>query len=283
MQVYVLLIIVSVVILVVILGLVIALSLSSNNKRITGELTKLNGDKVFLSFAGGDPIHKENQNLQEVNNKIHGLSFKNCHYLTEEDLKLFSEYTRGVDIRLRSNKRGFGYWIWKPFLLHEMMKIYPDGTILVYLDAGAHLKTTLEPLYSLFTNGITRLFVENTHDNTSYTKCEPIHGVLGKDVIDKFYKSKQLDAAFICIVNNETNRQFVNSWFELCKKYSYVSDFGSVGCKELSTFIEHRHDQSLLSLLVFKDTLQQPGSNTTKLIKPDQKNTFINHHHRRVL
>lgn len=278
MQVYVLLIIVAAFIFIIILGLVISLSVS--NKRIHVEPTKLNGDKVFLSFAGGDSIHKENQKLQEVNNKIHGLSFKNCHYLTEEDLNLFTEY-KGVDVRLRNTKRGFGYWIWKSFLLHEMMKIYPDGTILVYLDAGAHLKKEVEPLYSLFTNGITRLFVENTHDNTSYTKCEPIHGILGKDMIDKFYKSKQLDASFICLVNNETNRQFVSSWFDLCKKYSYISDFNSIGCQELSTFIEHRHDQSLLSLLVFQDSLQ--NETNTKIITRAQKDTFINHHNRRVL
>jgi hypothetical protein len=289
MQIYVLLIYLSSFIVLAILCLVIGLSVSRKNMNngiclSTQSVPTELKDIIFVSFAGGDKIHYLNQTLQHENNiKYNQEMFKNYHYLTEADLNTFVEYTQGVDPRLRTAKRGFGYWTWKSFLIYEMMKIYPDNTLIVYLDAGAHFKDNIHPLLNVFHNTtITRMFLENTHDNTVFTKCEPIYAVLGKDnkrEIDKFYASVQLDASFICLVNNDSNRRFVNSWFELCKNYNYVSDVNSIGCKELDTFRQHRHDQSLLSLLVFKDVT----NSNTKIMTRTEKAKYIDHHNRRIV
>ena len=36
-------------------------------------------------------------------------------------------------------ERGFGYWIWKPYIILNRLKKMKDGDILVYLDAGSSI------------------------------------------------------------------------------------------------------------------------------------------------
>lgn len=35
--------------------------------------------------------------------------------------------------------RGFGYWVWKPYIILETMKKLNYGDILLYVDIGCHL------------------------------------------------------------------------------------------------------------------------------------------------
>lgn len=38
------------------------------------------------------------------------------------------------------NKRGGGYWVWKPIIIYETLQRYEEGTYVVYIDAGCTLK-----------------------------------------------------------------------------------------------------------------------------------------------
>lgn len=45
---------------------------------------------------------------------------------------------------LFSCARGAGYWCWKPALIYETLQRYPEGTIVVYVDAGCTLRKSPE-------------------------------------------------------------------------------------------------------------------------------------------
>ena len=38
-------------------------------------------------------------------------------------------------------KRGFGFWIWKPFVIQKRLNQIPDGDFLVYADQGFHIQS----------------------------------------------------------------------------------------------------------------------------------------------
>ena len=37
---------------------------------------------------------------------------------------------------INKNRRGFGYWLWKPYLIKKNMDAMEDGDILLYSDSG---------------------------------------------------------------------------------------------------------------------------------------------------
>lgn len=43
---------------------------------------------------------------------------------------------------MASNPRGFGYWVWKPFVILEALKALPAGWGVAYLDGGCVLNDT---------------------------------------------------------------------------------------------------------------------------------------------
>ena len=51
-------------------------------------------------------------------------------------------YVKGC--ALFSCARGAGYWCWKPALIQETLRKYPEGTIVVYVDAGCTLRKSPE-------------------------------------------------------------------------------------------------------------------------------------------
>ena len=63
------------------------------------------------------------------------------------DIKLYSKDDLESDINfwnknkdfIINNPRGFGYWIWKPYLIKKSMDQMKDNDILLYLDCGCEI------------------------------------------------------------------------------------------------------------------------------------------------
>ena len=234
------------------------------------------GKVFFVSFAGGtSPVHLANQAMQKVPNKqfIPGLTQE----FFENDKTIGSAYYDRLSTELKESKRGFHYWSWKPFVVLKTMQQVPLNSIIVYLDAGAYLTNDISRLLS-YAEKCGRVFFNNSHDNTGYCKCEPVHAFIPDEAKRKvFFKTRQLDAAFFVLLNTPANQKFVETWLQSCLNYSYVSDKKSVCCKESETFLDHRHDQALLTLLRYSN------HNGDTLLPFTEKFRYINHHRRRSL
>ena len=40
---------------------------------------------------------------------------------------------------IEKNKRGYGYWLWKSYIIKKTMDMMKDGDILLYLDSGCEI------------------------------------------------------------------------------------------------------------------------------------------------
>jgi len=128
-----------------------------------------------------------------------------------------------------------------------------DGDYLLYLDSGSEIgKHNLEQFSNLFEIAKKDLIVATTtHHEKDWCKKDLL---LKLDMIhDKYlHNSPQRQAGEILFyVCNET-RNFVNIWYELCCNYHLIDDSPSILEEEFDCFIEHRHDQSIFSLLTKK-------------------------------
>lgn len=181
--------------------------------------------------------------------------FDSINVYKEEDLDSNFRVKHGKFIQ--DNRRGYGYWIWKPQVILQTMKSVRLGEYIVYADAGCDFKCTPATINRF------REYIDNTNDilvfhlddkpEYCWTKMDTICQVHGKQVHVELLTSPQIIATVIFFKNTEWSQQFVQEWLDICSRdnYRYITDEAS-SLPNIMGFREHRHDQSIFSLLVKK-------------------------------
>jgi len=148
--------------------------------------------------------------------------------------------------------RGVGYWLWKPFIINEALNSLSDGDIVIYIDAGARIIDSLNPLLSLCTEEQPiLLFGNGNHANSMWTKRDTF--VLMDCDTESYWHGLPCDAACCVFRRSPLAIQFVQEWLTFCCDERILTDRPNTsGKKNFHDFIEHRHDQSVLSLLALK-------------------------------
>jgi hypothetical protein len=164
---------------------------------------------------------------------------------------------------LLDRSRGAGYWLWKPYIIERALDEARDGDIVVYADAGVSVVRSLRPLFDLchahdgillFAGHYEGLAAEPNICRIS-TKRDCF--VLMDCDEHRYHEAPMLDASFLVLEKNSQSIDFVRRWREFCSRPEILSDAENVCGKEnLPGFIEHRHDQSVLSLLAARDQLE---------------------------
>jgi hypothetical protein len=75
---------------------------------------------------------------------------------------------------------------------------------------------------------------------------------------NKYLGTNQHQAGANFYIINQITRNFINEWYEICCNYHMIDDSLSIN-KENESFIEHRHDQSVFSLLSKKYNIFNTG------------------------
>lgn len=68
---------------------------------------------------------------------------------------------------------------------------------------------------------------------------------------NEYLNTRQRQAGAIMILNNKKTRELINNWYLLSSQYHFIDDTDS-NIKNINGFKEHRHDQSIFSLLTKK-------------------------------
>lgn len=207
----------------------------------------------FLTF--GDSV-KYSGALQrcEKQAKEFGI-FSDVYAADEIDLKEnFSVFWEKHKDFMLSNKRGFGYWIWKSYLISELLENIPKESVVFYMDSGCQLnlngmhrfKEYYE--YAMESGG---LAFRLKHPELEWTKSDTYYRVfkkLGNDL-----DQTQCVGGINFFKNVTETVEFVKEWQKICceDNYHYIDDSPS-DMENHPIFKEHRHDQSIFSLLVKK-------------------------------
>lgn len=187
----------------------------------------------------------------------------------------FDELCPGIDL----SERGVGYWVWKPFIIAKTLDRMRDGEVLVYCDVGRHypwkqIDRRLEVLVDWMDARKTDIFPG---------VCIPWHGPMawwtkrsafidtGSDTCFH-HKTIPVQASFSLWRKSPSSLRMAREWLELCRNRSLVSDeIARGGPPELPGFKEHRHDQSLWTILCAREGLE--GFDVGENVPPyDEKN-----------
>ena len=202
----------------------------------------------LVTFGGGNPgIRRAAQRLGREAEKTHW--FTNVVVLHEEHLTTMDPNFFDSRARLfNGDSRGFGYWCWKPAILHHYLSESSlNAHAVMFLDAGCHLNDTAQSLQRLHeyeriaasTGNV--FFALREHSQGDWISSETA-AYLG--MTEEASQLPQVVSGSFILRNDDDNRKLVNSWLEL----SQVDD----GQLLMGGSENHRHDQSLLSHLVYE-------------------------------
>ena len=155
----------------------------------------------------------------------------------------------------RNNWKGYGYWIWKSFIIWKTLLEIDEGDILLYADSGCELHISGKDRFKEYLDMVRT----NPHGNLFFSHPDLIKNWCKMDTVKHFdaekivleNNSQQTVAGMLFTTNTEFNRNFFKLYYENCCNYHIIDDSTSLA-PNISTFKEHRHDMSIFSILVQK-------------------------------
>ena len=215
--------------------------------------------KVYLNYANINFYKHQRFALRAAKlignfDTVIGLSPKD---IDEEFHKRFRE--------ILEQKKGGGYWLWKPYIIKKTLSQLSYGDYLFYSDAGAFfLKKVDSLIIELDKQNQDIMGFELPLIEDQWTKRELFINM--KCEGNKYSSSNQILASFILIKKTISSEQFFNKFLKYACVEKNITDSHSCSVKQLDCFIEHRHDQSIFSLLYKKFNLK-PFKDPTQLGK----------------
>ena len=164
------------------------------------------------------------------------------------------------------NRRGYGYWLWKPYLIKKTMEQLKDGDIVLYLDCGCEIdvneKSYLNEMIDIVKTD--NIIGTLTLADKDWNKMDLILKLDMNDI--DVLKTPQHQAGALMFLVCDTTRNIVNEWYNIGCDYHNIDDSPSIS-KNLDCFRQHRHDQSIFSLLTKKHNVYSKSSLRKKCIK----------------
>lgn len=202
----------------------------------------------FITFGGGKSYIDAANRLIKQAERFR--LFDSCTAFTDADLKNNTSFWDAHGEFIEANTRGYGYWIWKPWLIKNEMAKLDTGDILVYLDSGCELIQTQvfefkKCIRAARTDSIVGDYYLNNIEN-QWTKMDLLDVMGCTD--PQYTNSPQRTATGLIFLITDEVKDLIDQWCALSSNYHLIDDSPSVN-RELPMFKEHRHDQSIFSLL----------------------------------
>jgi hypothetical protein len=208
----------------------------------------------FVSFGG--PTDNYHRRVDIICQEM-SAAFPNFQIFkyTDQDLKNDPEFWSKHEKFMKTNPRGYGHWLWKPWIIYKTLQSLQDGDILIYADSGCtinphgrnkldeYIKAVEENEFGLFAFSL----IDDMHSEHKWTKTATLTTLSATP--EDIY-SCQIMATTMIMKKTSHTTAFVKEWYELCSNYILIDD--TLTKHEHPEFKDHRHDQSVFSLLIKK-------------------------------
>ena len=202
--------------------------------------------KIVISFAT-ERFKRSQDTLEEQSYKMG--ADKVINYSPSDLDKSFIK----ENFDILKNQKGSGLWLWKPYLILKTLLQSEDGDKILYCDAGMFPIQSLDYLFDL--SSIQKdiiLFQVHEKINKNWTKKECFEIMQCEE--EKFLNKEQVCGAPQLYTKTKNSINFMQELLKYCKQSIIIDPIDK--SKEKEYFIEHRHDQSILTNLALKKEIE---------------------------
>lgn len=206
--------------------------------------------KLLINYANS--LYSSSQKLNSKTGLQVGLFDKVISYSPKDIDKKF--YKKNEHIL--KQRRGGGYYLWKPYFIKKSLEKLEDGDFLFYCDSGAYFHSPIYPIINIsLKTGQDIIPFELTLIEKIWTKRDAF--VLMDCDNTKYTDSNQRLAGFILFRKSKFTLNFVDEYLFYAQDERIITDNeNTCGLPNYPEFKNHRHDQSIFSLLTKKYDLE---------------------------
>ena len=245
---------------------------------------------VFMTFGGPtEGYHRRVHTLCQQARQFP--MFTHIHGFTETDLQADEVFWKQHGAFIEANPRGYGYWLWKSYLILRTLSQLQENDVLLYVDAGCTLNVEGLPQMEEYMNlvrqnffGMVAFQLDSNCSIGKYTKRAVLdwfhekNAALGTEsgtelgtelgtgsgtgrtnslersgrewFNDAIEQSGQYIGGVVLLKKTSFTMQFMEKWYHMshASNYTWLNDT-KIG-EENPMFIDHRHDQSIYTLLI---------------------------------
>ena len=144
--------------------------------------------------------------------------------------------------------RGGGYFLWKPYIISRALAQLSAGDWLFYCDSGAYFIDAIHPLKDAYASGLPVMVFELEHTEKVWTKRDVF--IATNTDVPAVTDTVQRSATASLWRVGAPAIHLAKEWLSFAVQESLLCDGPNLlGYPDYPGFIEHRYDQSLLSVL----------------------------------
>jgi hypothetical protein len=215
----------------------------------------------LLTFASGPFFGQQ----RALNKSAPAAGVTECVAWTPTELKATEFYRTHQDVL--DAERGYGYWLWKPYIIRRELERAKAGDFVVYYDVGRtwlphRISRPLAPLLDWCErhNGglLPGVYLPEYGPNRKWTKRE-CFVLMGCDE-PAYWDHPQIQATYSVWQKSERAETLVDEWLNWCTTPGVLTDDVALPHVEnFQDFVDHRHDQSVWTNLVIKHGIRCYG------------------------
>lgn len=146
-------------------------------------------------------------------------------------------------------KTGAGYWLWKPYIIKAVLRCVTNCKFIIYCDAGSNIRVSKQEWLSMTKDHELQVVEIAGHSEINWTKKEVLIALGANNKAIK--ESPQLAATIIGMTQgSKLIPDAVDRWLALACQSNLITDDNNSLFPEDVLFKEHRHDQSILSVIL---------------------------------
>jgi len=198
----------------------------------------------LVSYADGTEVFFKNQHALAASALNRGIDFIYNYRRSLLNPTFVEKNKHTLD-----QKRGSGYWLWKPYVILKTLESMPENALMVYADTGFTFRKHIQPLLDQLQD--TDILLVRWFTEPNYIA----ENIIKRDVLIRMNcdtlacrQGPHIWAGFLVLRNTDASRKFIQQWLDYCCDEALLTDIPSQ-MPEYKNFHNHHHDQAILTAL----------------------------------
>lgn len=158
-------------------------------------------------------------------------------------------------------QRGVGYWLWKPYIIDQLLNKLSVGDVLVYADAGIEFIDNIRHIIERMDQDV--WLFGNNWEHAHWCKAGVVESVCPPPLGKPYFRirwedfGKQVQASVIFFRVSAHSRACIAEWLKWCLfEGGRLIDDSPSRLPNHPEFREHRHDQAILTTLAYREGIK---------------------------